>query len=93
MNGSVEEILHRASAENKLLLFDRQTPDRRFTRYLGHRAIGVVYHPEREWGNYVPTLLSSRYDALLYFDKSKALHPIHMKPDGEKTPDTYPFGF
>lgn len=93
MNGSVEEILHRESPENKLLLFDKHNPDRRFNRYLGHRAIGVVYHPEREWGNYVPTLLSSRYDALLYFDKSKALHPIHMQPHGEKTPDTYPFGF
>lgn len=93
MNGSVEEILHRESAENKLLLFDKKNPDRRFNRYLGHRAIGVVYHPEREWGNYVPTLLTSRYDALLYFDRSNALHPIHMKPDGEKTPDTYPFGF
>lgn len=93
MNGSVEEILHRESPENKLLLFDKHNPDRRFNRYLGHRAIGVVYHPEREWGNYVPTLLSSRYDALLYFDKSRALHPINMQPDGEKTPDTYPFGF
>lgn len=92
MNGSVEEILHRESPENKMLLFDKHNPDRRFNRYLGHRAIGVVYHPEREWGNYVPTLLSSRYDALFYFDKSKALHPIHMQPDGEKTPDTYPFG-
>ncbi|WP_446215626.1 erythromycin esterase family protein [Micromonospora sp. IBHARD004] len=34
------------------------------TDELDHRAVGVVYHPERErLGNYVPTVLGDRYDA------------------------------
>jgi erythromycin esterase-like protein len=38
-------------------------------RRRGHRAIGVVYRPEYEhFGNYVPTGLPRRYDALLSLD-------------------------
>jgi erythromycin esterase len=90
---SFEEILHRESAENKLLLFDNPALRERFATWLGHRAIGVVYHPERERGNYVPTVLPERYDAFLYIDKTRALHPLHLKPDGHLVPETYPFGF
>jgi erythromycin esterase-like protein len=53
--GSWEEVLHRAGALDKLLLFSEanETPDLLQAR--GHRAIGVVYHPEYEHlGNYVP---------------------------------------
>jgi hypothetical protein len=52
-----------------------------------------VYHPERERGNYVPTLLASRYDALIYIDETEALHPLHLELDGDQMPATYPFGF
>jgi erythromycin esterase len=93
MEGSIEEILHRDSADDKLILFEGGHLKRKFDRYLGHRAIGVVYHPDRERGNYVPTLLTSRYDALLYIDESEALHPLHLKPAGDQMPATYPFGF
>lgn len=90
---SIEQILHRDSPENKFLLLDSDHWKERFRDYRGHRAIGVVYHPEYEKGNYVPTLLPSRYDALMYIDRSKALHPLVMKPDGTQMPETYPFGF
>jgi erythromycin esterase len=93
VNGSIEEILHNESANDKLLLFDSGRLQKKFNRYLGHRAIGVVYHPERESGNYVPTLLASRYDALLYIDETEALHPLHLKPAGNDVPETYPFGY
>ena len=93
MEGSVEDVLHRDSAEDKLMMFDSDYLQMKFGRYMGHRAIGVVYHPEYERGNYVPTLLSSRYDAMLYLDKTEALHPIHLQPDGDLVPETYPFGF
>ncbi|HXA01265.1 MAG TPA: erythromycin esterase family protein [Cytophagaceae bacterium] len=90
---SVEEILHRDSTENKLLIFDKNTTlKERFNNWLGHRAIGVVYNTERENGNYVPTILPSRYDAFLYINQTKALHPLHIKPDGHLMPETYPFG-
>jgi erythromycin esterase-like protein len=93
INGSVEEILHRESGENTLVLLDEPELKRKYTTWLGHRAIGVVYNPDYERGNYVKTLLPSRYDAVLFFDKTSALSPLHMTPDGNKTPETYPFGF
>jgi erythromycin esterase len=90
---SVEEILHSHSAENKLLIFNEDSPfKKQFKDWLGHRAIGVVYNPARERGNYVPTKLTSRYDAFLYLDKTQALHPLHFKPNGHLTPETFPFG-
>lgn len=91
--GSIEEILHRDAPENKLLIFDRHPAlKERFSTWFGHRAIGVVFRPEYEKRNYVPTILSSRYDALLYLDHTKALHPMHLKPNGHLAPETYPFG-
>lgn len=48
------------------------------------RAIGVVYHPERErWGNYVPSKLAQRYDAYLFFDETLAVEPLDpVEPPG-----------
>jgi erythromycin esterase len=90
--GSVEELMHRKYGENRLLVFDGGHD--RYNEVLPHRAIGVVYNPEQErQGNYVPTILSSRYDAFLYIDQSTALHPLHIQPDGHKVPETYPFNF
>jgi erythromycin esterase-like protein len=61
--------------------------------HIGHRAVGVVYNPKYEqYGNYVPTVLPLRYDAFIYLDKTKALYPLHIKPDGHQVPETYPFG-
>jgi erythromycin esterase-like protein len=90
---TVEYLLHNHSAENKLILLDDPYWKRTFDEYGGHRAVGVVYHPEHDFANYVPTLLTHRYDALIYIDASNALHPLHLKPNGEKIPETYPFGF
>jgi erythromycin esterase-like protein len=92
--GSWEDVLHRAGPENKLLLFDWLAGEDEFFRERGHRAIGVVYHPELErYGNYVPTVLPSRYNAFLYLDETRALRPLHLPAheDGE-VPETYPTG-
>jgi erythromycin esterase-like protein len=59
----------------------------------GHRAIGVVYRPKYEhYGNYVPSKIPYRYDAFLYIDETSALHPLHIKPDGNQMPESFPFG-
>jgi erythromycin esterase-like protein len=43
----------------------------------GQRAIGVIYKPEQEkFGNYVPTVLSRRYDSVIFVNKTSALRPI-----------------
>jgi erythromycin esterase-like protein len=90
-SGSWEDLLHCAGAVNKLLLLNDHPQQFREPR--GHRAIGVVYHPERErTGNDVPIILPDRYDAFLYIDQTRALHPLHVpaRPDGEP-PETYPW--
>jgi erythromycin esterase len=89
--GSWEQVLHAAGPENRLLVFD--DPTREMLEVRGHRAIGVVYHPEYEhFGNYVPTVLPRRYDAFLFLDRTTALRPLHMKPDVRKVPETFPTG-
>ncbi|OKP88254.1 erythromycin esterase family protein [Paenibacillus sp. P32E] len=75
LKNSWEELLHRDGAEDKLLLFSQEETvlDQ---KVIGHRAIGVVYHPERERGNYVPSILSKRYNAFIYLDHTHALSPV-----------------
>jgi erythromycin esterase-like protein len=60
----------------------------------GQRAIGVVYNPKYEkYGNYVPTILPLRYDALIFIDKTTALSPLHMQSAKDRDlPETYPTG-
>jgi erythromycin esterase len=91
--GSWEDVLHRAGESDKLLLLDDVRDDDEFLEERGHRAIGVVYHPDRErYGNYVPTVLPRRYDAFCYIDQTHALRPLHPFVALEKVPETYPWG-
>jgi erythromycin esterase-like protein len=75
--GSWDDILHRVSPPDKLLVVGpaAQTPE--FLAERGQRAVGVVYHPQAErYGNYIPTVLPRRYDAFLYFDQTQSLRPL-----------------
>ena len=90
--GSWEDVLHQTKRD-QLLIFDQETLSDEFQKVRGHRAIGVVYHPEFErQGNYVPTVLPRRYDAFLYIDETQALHPLHVEPEEINPPDLYPWG-
>jgi erythromycin esterase len=91
--GSIEDVLHKENPQDRYLIFTEEPEDLYLESEIRHRAIGVVYDPEREkYGNYVPSVMAQRYDALIYIDQTKALHPLHMKPHSEKEPETYPFG-
>lgn len=102
--GSYEDALHRVGADDKLLLFPAQggaaegSAGARLPEVLleprGHRAIGVVYRAHVEqYGNYVPTVLPRRYDAMLYVDESAAVAPLHMPEHGAgEGPETFPSG-
>ena len=91
--GSWEFLLHSAGDKNKLLLMDDFHQDVFLENHIDHRAIGVVYNPQYEkYGNYVPSILPLRYDAFIYIDKTTALHPLHIQPDGHQVPETFPFG-
>ncbi|POX41470.1 protein-L-isoaspartate O-methyltransferase [Streptomyces sp. Ru73] len=101
--GSTEELLHRALPGGAaLFLLTPATPGGQpaagpghWTRLpRDHRAIGVVYRPEREkWGNYVPTVLDRRYDAFLHLDTTRALTPLTARqPAGTGEEETWPTG-
>jgi len=91
---SWEDALHQASEKDKLLLLRGKSADSPWHAWRGHRAIGVVYHPEYErFGNYVPTVLPRRYDAFLYLDQTEALRPLHLPVHNMgDLPETYPSG-
>lgn len=93
-SGSHEALLHDTLGEPAVLVFgaDRSGPWLGARR--GHRAIGVVYHPWREAGNYVATVMGGRYDALLWLEETRALQPLHREgPPEEPELDTEPSGF
>jgi erythromycin esterase-like protein len=92
--GSLEELMHQALPGGAgLFVF----PDRGRGGWLreerDHRAIGVVYRPEREkWGNYVSTVLGERYDAFCFLDRTTALTPLHTAPADTREEETWPTG-
>lgn len=94
--GSFEDAMHDAGVGDALLLFDGSDDGgvSGFDEPIDHRAIGVVYDPEREkWGNYVPTIVPRRYDAFLFIDETRAVDPLHMPVRvGGDAPETYPSG-
>ncbi len=91
--GSWEDLLHRAGDRDQLLLLAGTDEPAALQAGRGHRAIGVVYRPEAERGNYVPTVLPRRYDALLYLDETHALHPLPVRErEDEEVPETFPSG-
>jgi erythromycin esterase-like protein len=91
--GSWEHVLHEAFGGDGLLLMEPLRGHATLEPRRGHRAIGVVYHPDRErYGNYVPTVIPRRYDAFLYVDRTDPLHPLHFPIAAAKEPpETYPF--
>jgi erythromycin esterase-like protein len=90
MPGSWEAALHETTGGEDALFLLRGRGE---GEVRGQRAVGVVYHPERERGNYVPTDLAARYDALLFLDETRALAPLHthLAARGEP-PETWPTG-
>jgi erythromycin esterase-like protein len=90
---SLEEVVHAAAPAQSLFVFPRDARPDVLTDELDHRAIGVVYHPDRDgYRNYVPTVLGDRYDAFCWFEQSRAVQPLHMRTADTLEPETYPSG-
>ena len=93
--GSIEDGFHRSDLGDAIVRFDRgyATADDAdpLAEPRGHRAIGVVYDPDFESGNYVRTVLPDRYDAFVHLEETEALHPLGLE-GGETPPETYPWG-
>ncbi|MET1086540.1 MAG: erythromycin esterase family protein [Arthrobacter sp.] len=92
--GSHEAFLHEALGVPSVLEFGADRAGPWLSTWLGHRAIGVVYHPAREHESYVPTRIGEGYDALIWFEKTAALRPVHHEgPPREPEFETEPTGF
>ncbi|MCU4975257.1 erythromycin esterase family protein [Halobacteria archaeon AArc-m2/3/4] len=91
--GSYEDVFHRAGGGDRVLVSDELGANSPLATERGHRAIGVVYDPDREDGNYVPTVLPERYDVFVYLEETSALHPLEMHAEREEVPELYPWGF
>ncbi|TDL37329.1 erythromycin esterase family protein [Arthrobacter nitrophenolicus] len=94
VHGSHEELLNQALGGPATLVFGSRRSGPWLSNWRGHRAIGVVYNPQRERGNYVPTVMGQRYDALIWFPKTAALRPLHHEHrPSEPELETEPTGF
>lgn len=92
--GSHEDLLHRVLGEPAVLVFGPRRDSVWLSSRLGHRAIGVVYDPTRETGNYVSTVMGDRYDALIWLERTQALTPLHHEQaPHEPELETEPSGF
>ena len=91
---SHEDFLHQALEEPTVLVFGDDRSGPWLSRRAGHRVIGVVYSSWQEAGNYVPTVMGGRYDALLWFEDTTALRPLHHeRPPEEPEYETEPTGY
>ncbi|GLI28601.1 hypothetical protein ARHIZOSPH14_28430 [Agromyces rhizosphaerae] len=76
---SHEWLLHTALGQPSVVTFGRYRSGPWLGAVLGHRAIGVVYAPERDAGNFVATVMGERYDALVWCERTRALTPLHRE--------------
>lgn len=87
--GSYGDAFHRADVGDSLLVTDDIGGALSGPR--GQRAIGVVYDPDHEWGNYVPTRLDECYDAFVHVEETGAVHPLDTGEDARGPPEAYPW--
>ncbi len=90
--GTWDNLLYHVSPDNKLVFLDRLRTQTSLTQTREQRAIGVVYNPARESGNYVPTRLTERYDALIFVNSTRALTPLPVQTLGRKEHSEAPVG-
>jgi erythromycin esterase-like protein len=92
--GSHEELLHHTLGRPAVLVFSNAGSGAWLSAWMGHRAIGVVYDPQHEAGNYVPTCIGQRYDALVWLEQTTPLRPLHHEGrPREPELETEPTGF
>ncbi|MBA9006789.1 erythromycin esterase family protein [Thermomonospora cellulosilytica] len=91
--GSLEALLAGDAELDHALFVFSDGPDQDWLNVTrGHRAIGVVYDPDRDHRQFVPTRLAERYDALCWFSRMSALVPLHMEAARRGELETVPSG-
>lgn len=96
LDDSYESLLHEVGFANFLLpIRGNAELTRRLRANLLERFIGVIYRPETErWSHYSHASLSAQFDAVIHFDKTRAVEPLERTQEWDKgeLPETYPFG-
>lgn len=78
VTGSMEYLSNRTGKDRFLLIFDDDDRTHHsFSQVLGHRAVGVVYDPNNDHRQFVPSIIPLRYDAFIFFRETNALNPLH----------------
>ncbi|MCG2417925.1 erythromycin esterase family protein [Aequorivita sp. F47161] len=77
IRNSVETKLKKTGMDACYFIFDEADRQEENLEVMGHRAIGVVYNPQFDRRQFVPTIVPMRYDALLFFKETTALRPLH----------------
>lgn len=90
--GSWDAFFHQSVGKDCLCLFGKKEKESKLlSQPQGLRAVGVVYNPDDELANYVPTFLSKRFDALAYLETTSALQPLPVAQETDVDyPQTYP---
>ena len=97
LHGSYETLFHDAGIPAFLLAFP---PGAAHTVALEaprmERAIGVIYRPATErMSHYFTASLPHQFDAVLHYDRTRAVEPLETTPVWQKgeaeLPETYPF--
>ncbi len=73
---SVESEMKKTGLDAFYVIFDQEDRKEENLKVTGNRAVGVVYNPQRDRRQFVPTIVPMRYDALLFFKKTTALHTL-----------------
>lgn len=73
IKGSVEAAMNKTGLPTFYVLFSEEDRKEKNLKVMGHRAVGVVYNPRNDRRQFVPSLVSLRYDALLFFAETNAL--------------------
>jgi erythromycin esterase len=89
---SWEDIFHQAHSQDQFITTSILRKINDSLVPYGHRAIGVVYHPKYEKGNYVPTILPMRYDSFIFIDNSNAITPLKPFEIEKEEPELFPLG-
>lgn len=100
--GSWEALYHEAGHGHDLLVPMRRALggepiDHAFREDRLERAIGVVYRPETErWSHYFHARVADQFDAVIHFDRTRAVVPLEpgarWEGGEDDAPETYPFG-
>lgn len=74
---SIEAKLSEVDYDSFYVIFNRKDRKDQRLKQIGNRAVGVVYNPERDRRQFVPTFVPLRYDAIVFFQHTTALQPLH----------------